>query len=88
MNCPNCSTKFSLFGALASRSGRFRCLHCGKGLKLTGYWWLIISPVFLMLIFPFDSINSMALTVVLIFFGIMTISLLALKFGLSVRVDE
>jgi hypothetical protein len=86
MRCPRCGATVSPISALFKRRAEFTCGACGARLRLVGYWWVVLLPALVVLIFPFDQIDVTSTMLVALFAAIVAVSLAALR--LIVRVKE
>lgn len=85
MLCPKCGAKVGAVRPLFKREAKFTCTSCNSSLRLAGYWWPILLPSLLVLVFPFDMFNSTITMLGLLFISIVAASYAALH--LLVRVE-
>lgn len=85
MICPKCGAKVSAVRPLFRREAKFTCTSCSSSLRLSGYWWPVLAPSLLVLVFPFDMFSS-----TMTMLGMLLISVIALSYAalhLLVRVE-
>jgi hypothetical protein len=67
------------------RNAEFACGECGTELRLAGYWWPVLLPSAIVLVFPFDAFASTATMLLALVASIVTVTCLAA--ALFVRVQ-
>ena len=85
MQCPKCHAKVGIVHALLKRKAEFSCLVCGSRLRLTGYWWGILLPSIVVLVFPFDQLKETAWMLVALSVSYLAISVVVFRVMVGVQ---
>ena len=85
MQCPKCNAEVLPVNAFFKKRAEFTCNACGYKLRLVGYWWVVLLPSIVVLLFPFDWFESTPVMLLALTVMIIAVSLVA--FRLAVHVE-